>query len=458
VIESSNPSSRFAGAASKVILLERNCELSAFAEILDELGLATERCVTGLPDEDQLDGVVLVVATAQRLLESSPPHLSCWPPTIVVVQDTSKTLSAHLHRIGVPMILRQPVHPRALRLLLLHSIYRGPERRTRKRTPIGHPVRLGSGLFKSTATLLELSPAGARIEMARVPKLGTTLRVQLGKELTRGRPVRLNTKVMRRIEKPMDTDQGRPEIGLSILNGHEHVDTIQAILDRHTDGPSVWKTSSSRFDAACDSRHVSKNTTIEGAHVKQLLAGPVEDTTHEHDRMHGAGSEATASPVDLLERRKPTRIPYSKRIVALDREAARVLVACDLSPGGMRVVSNASVAVDDVLKIALHCGSQMEPLVVTARALRDDLENGLVLGFENLSEAQHEHLEKIIAESGTIRAAQTVDRAENNANDSLVVGEVLESRSISEVSDHEPETSEESTDPFRSFEADDGPA
>jgi hypothetical protein len=419
------------------------------------MGLPTERCVTGLPDEDQLDGVVLVVATAQRLLESSPPHLSCWPTTIVVVQDTSKTLSAHLHRIGVSMILRQPVHPHALRLLLLHSIYRGPERRTRKRTPIGHPVRVGSGLFKSTATLLELSPSGARIEMARMPKLGTALRVQLGKELTRGRPVRLRTKVMRRIEKTMDTDQGRPEIGLSILNGHEHVDTIEAILDRHTDGPSVWKTSDSGSGAACGSRCVSKNATIEGAHITRLIADSVEEATLEHDSMRGAASESTASPVDPSERRKQTRIPYSKRIVALNEEAARVLVGCDLSPGGMRVVSNTSVAIDDVLKVALHCGSQMEPLVVTARALRDDPENGLVLGFENLSDGQHEHLEKIIAESGTIRVAQTVDRAETNTNDSLVVGEVLESGSVSEVSDHESEAHEEPTDPLLSFEADD---
>lgn len=449
MIESSNPSSRSSGAANKVILLARDRELSAFGEILDELGLPIERCVTGLPDEDQLEGVVLVVATAQRLLESSPPHLSCWPPTIVVVQDSSKTLSAHLHRIGVSIILCQPVHPQALRLLLLHSIYRGPERRTRKRTPIGRPVRVGSGLFKHTATLLELSPSGARIEMARMPKLGTALRVQLGRELTLGRPINLNTKVMRHIEKPVDADQGRPEIGLSILNGYDHMNTIQKILDRHTDGPAIWNTYASRPDTHCVSGHGSKDVTIEGGHVAHLLA-----ETDARDSIQDASRESNVSSVAASERRTQARVPYSRRIVALDEQATRVLIGRDLSPGGMRVDCNDSIVIDDVLEVALHCGSQLEPLVVTVRALRDDPEDGLLLGFENLSEGQLEHLEKIIAESGTFRAPQTVDSAETNRNDSLVVGEVLETLAGTEARDHRPEADTEPPGPITKSEAD----
>jgi hypothetical protein len=443
VIESSSPSPSSSETASKVILLERNRELSTFAEILEELGLPTERCATGLPDEDQLDGVGLVVATAQRLLESAHPHLSSWPPTIVVVQDISKTLSAHLHRIGVSMILCQPVHPQALRLLLLHSIYRGPERRTRRRTPIGHPVRVGTGLFKSNATLLELSPSGARVEMARMPKLGKALRVQLGKELTLGRPIKLNTKVMRRIEKTENADRGRPEIGLSILNGYEHENTIHAILDRHADGPAVWKTSAANVDAKLDPRHASKIATIEGAHGICPVAATNERKTLGHENMEDA---ELGSPIDASERRAQTRIPYNRRIVALDEEAARVLVGYDLSPGGMRVVSNASIAVDDVLKVALHCGSQTEPLVVMARALRDDPDSGLVLGFESLAEGQREHLEKIIAGSGPIRSTQTADCAETGGNDSLFVGEVLESRPASETLDDRSANSAEPLD------------
>jgi hypothetical protein len=453
VVQSSNPSSRSSDAAGKVVLLARDRELSAFGEIIDELGLPIERCVTGLPDEEQFEDVVLVVATAQRLLESSPPHLSCWPPTIVVVQDTSKTLSAHLHRIGASTILRQPVHPQALRLLLLHSIYHGPERRTRQRTPIGHRVRVGSGLFKHTATLLELSPSGARIEIARTPKLGTALRVQLGRELTLGRPINLSTKVVRQIDKPVDADQGLPEIGLSILNASEHMNTIQAIIDRHSNGPAVWKTNGPKLDTRRGSAHDSRDVTIEGGHVARLLAEKFD-----RDGIQEESRESNASQLASSERRAQPRVPYSRRIVALDEEAARVLIGCDLSPGGMRVISNEGIVVGDVMKVALHCGNQLEPLVVMVRALRDDPKDGLVLGFENLSERQREHLEKIITESGTFRATQTVDSAETNQNDALVVGAVLESRSISEATDHRPETDTDPPDQITIPEADDNSA
>ena len=62
----------------------------------------------------------------------------------------------------------------------------------------------------------------------------------------------------------------------------------------------------------------------------------------------------------------------------------------------MRIAATPSVTVGDALRVALHSGTETEPLVVLANALRDDGEDGLVLSFDEMSESQRERLEGII--------------------------------------------------------------
>jgi hypothetical protein len=447
VSQSSNQTPSAFQGASQVILLERGGELADFARLLDELGLPFVRCAQGLPDAEQLESARLVLASAQRLVESAPPHLSRWPITLAVVKDTSKTLSAHLHRIGVSMILCPPVHPQALRLLILHSIYRGPERRNRQRTPIGHPIRVGSGLFRHKATLLELSPGGARIEIARMPKIGSTLQIKLAKELTGARPLRLNTRVVRRIEKSGRAAGAKPEIGLTLLDASANKKSIEAILKRFADGPATWKSAPARPPTPAPRQGIVAE--LPNRPPVPRASPPIEPILDEAlpidsdpEFMPASGpSETLAAPPeadDSSERRSETRIPYNRRVVALDEEAARVLVGHDLSAGGMRVDSNPAVAVGDMLRVALHCGTQMEPIVVVAKALRDDGDEGLVLGFENLSPTQREHLEKIIASSGPIRTPHAEDSTEGDRADSLVVGELLETVRAADAATQSP--------------------
>ena len=86
-------------AHSRAILLQRDRELSDFAALLTELEVPTLNCVSGLPAREEIATARLVIASAERLLESGPPHLSNWPRTFAVVQNPSRTLSAHLVRI-----------------------------------------------------------------------------------------------------------------------------------------------------------------------------------------------------------------------------------------------------------------------------------------------------------------------------------------------------------------------
>ena len=92
----------------------------------------------------------------------------------------------------------------------------------------------------------------------------------------------------------------------------------------------------------------------------------------------------------------------------------------------MRIAATSSVAVGDVLRVALHCGAQTEPLVVLARTLRDDGDDGLVLSFDELSESQRERLELIISEDVPVHTNSDDLEDASTMGEAIVVAEVIE--------------------------------
>jgi hypothetical protein len=127
------------------------------------------------------------------------------------------------------------------------------------------------------------------------------------------------------------------------------------------------------------------------------------------------------------DRRCDERIPYDERVVALDEEAARVLVGRDLSRGGMRIASTPLVQVGDILRVALHSGTGSEPLVVIAHALRDDGDEGIALGFESLSAPQQDRLADLLSGNLPLQATEAPsDDDDSDDDDPIVVAEMLE--------------------------------
>jgi hypothetical protein len=68
----------------------------------------------------------------------------------------------------------------------------------------------------------------------------------------------------------------------------------------------------------------------------------------------------------------------------------------------------------------------MTSLVLLSRAIRSNDDEGMVLAFENLDAAQREQLEKIIAFGGQIVETGDPYEAGFEAEDFLVIGELLE--------------------------------
>jgi hypothetical protein len=466
-------------AEDRVVLFQRNGELSEFADLLSDLAVSVEDCHGALPDPLALEGARLVVISGRRLLESGAPNLSLWPRTIAVIDDSSRTLVTHLSRAGVAMVIRRPIHPRTLRLLLLHEVYRGPERRKLKRILIGHPIRVGSGLFKAHATLLELSATGARIELANAPKIGSKIRILMGKDLTKGKPIKLQAKVVRAIRYSGGSSRTESEIGVALLDANRYANVIKKILDRFALGPAPWQPKGRNGDSSGEitaaslptpsslaakkdlplthsaselqpnapelktlppTRELPESTQTLDSNAKQAEADEISTPSPElqsppTEMAIGAVVTETIEvpPAELqaandsgnedTDRRRERRVPYERRIVALSEEAARVLVGRDLSRGGMRIAATSSIAVGDVLRVALHSGIQTEPIVVVARATRDDGDAGLVLSFDNLSDTQSSQLEKIIASSLPV---QTSIDDFNSSSHGVVVVETIE--------------------------------
>jgi hypothetical protein len=128
-----------------ITLLIHDGELEDVRNLLEELGVSfVER--DGAPtSEDGRTSWDLVIATPKRMLDFEVPESVPSPIRIAVLPDGARTLRNMLQRETVEFVVRRPVHPAALRLLILHALYRGPEKREVARVTIGAPIRFRIG-------------------------------------------------------------------------------------------------------------------------------------------------------------------------------------------------------------------------------------------------------------------------------------------------------------------------
>ena len=116
-------------AATPRSLLIHDGELADVRALLVSLQLPFTERLGAESAEDRGTRWDLVIASAKRILELQLPHASCPPTQIAILSHDARTLRSSLRRTGTTLIVRRPVHPAALRALVVHSLYRGPEKR-----------------------------------------------------------------------------------------------------------------------------------------------------------------------------------------------------------------------------------------------------------------------------------------------------------------------------------------
>jgi hypothetical protein len=154
-------------AHSPQVLLLDDGELDDVQQILDQQGVSYGRVRGGAIAPNTPPPTRLLVATPRRVEAVHLPDVSSpdgdGVVRIVVVNEDSPTLRARLREVGFDYLVRRPVHPEALRLLLMHCVYTGEERRSEPRVPVGFEVSFRTGLLPRRATLADLSTRGARL-------------------------------------------------------------------------------------------------------------------------------------------------------------------------------------------------------------------------------------------------------------------------------------------------------
>lgn len=368
----------------KILLLHDN-ELNDIRGLLSEFSIPfVER--NGDPTSvDARTEWGLIISSQKRIGSFEKAETTQQARRIAVIDNDSRTLRAMLKRLGVDFVVPRPVHTAALRLLILHCIYRGPERRNKVRVSVGAKIQVRSGLRWRDAVLADLSLHGARLVCEKSVRAGAKLKLHFPSETGNAKGFSLPARSLRTAPA---TDPGQGHIvavafqGLSPAQGQR----LRKVFETYQDGPA-------------------------------RLVGTAGQT-----QRTAAISEDSEQPA---ERRSSRRVEYDKHIVTVDDEATRVLLCRDISVGGMRVNPNETLVPGDGLLVAVHIRSRTEPLVVNARVARDDGENGLVLEFHDLSKESADYLTKMV---NLLPMLGVKSESGEDGETGLIISEIVERR------------------------------
>ncbi len=360
-----------------IILLLHDGELVDVRAMLDEIGATYVEWI-GSPDtsyeQTAWDAVISTDAQMMNLDIGSVGHT---PTRIAVLEKDSPTLRSALRRVGVDYMVGRPVHPAALRLLIQHVIYRGPEKRRSKRVSIGVPVHFRCRFRRKPAILADLSVTGCLLRSDYTAVENVNVTVFFPPELGDGKAFKVKGEVHR--SGAADTAGGSQSISIRFDQlSPASVARIQKAVERYTEGPAL---------------------------LEQLVADdlpPLEVAERPQPT-----PESRAEPEG--ERRHGDRVSFSRRVISLGSASAQVLIGRNLSPTGMLVHPHPNLRVGDDVRVALHARAGREPLVLSARVERGDAETGFGLAFQDVTEAATDYLAEMLGDLPSIEGPEADD-------------------------------------------------
>ena len=360
---------------SPAVLLLDDGELDDIQQMLDEMRIPYGRVRGGAIVRGTPPPADLLISTPRRIdAVRDAVSIGSDPVRIVVVDEDSPTLREQLRRIGFDYLVRRPVHPEALRLLLLHSLYKGDERRGEPRVAVGVEVSFRSGLLTRRATLADLSLRGCRL-LSRSPlDAGKRIKIQIPEALDAGDPFTVPGRILRVDEQPGPEGQYGAAILFERVND-ETREALEFILEDRATGPATLRRSGKdapKPEAPEPPGQETPSTArsrSKGLVEKPVLQGDAghlvsaEPSSPEPPHAPQSGSDAgTAASSEAEapeqpqqeERRRNRRGAYPQTVPAFGNRALRVLVGRDLSVGGMRIERLPGLEVGDRLHLAIY--------------------------------------------------------------------------------------------------------
>jgi len=373
-------------------LLLDDGELDDVQELLEDLGVAFGRVRGGAIVRNTPPPTRLLVSTPRRIdavrLPKQDSDEAKRLVRIVVVNEDSTTLRERLRQIGFDFLVRRPVHPEALRLLLMRALYTGQERRGEERVPMGIEVAFRTGLLPRRAMMVDLSSRGCRLLSSYALEPGRRVTVQVpdaaGESLTlHGHVIRIS------LDEHLGSDGPySAAVAFGELTPAES-ERLAAVLVARSIGPATLGRSPGDAALVPPEARAADLRRVELA--VDVRVAPEPASAHEIP----VSDESEADP-DAAERRRAPRGSYARRVPAFGDRAMRVLVARDLSLGGMRVERLGGLSLGDRLHLAIYGHAEEEPTLVWATASRDDGIEGIALVFDDVTPETARRLEKVL--------------------------------------------------------------
>ncbi|HXV37065.1 MAG TPA: PilZ domain-containing protein, partial [Myxococcota bacterium] len=186
--------------APSVLILDDG-ELDDIQLIVEDLAVDFARVRGGAIAPNTPQPKALLMATPRRISAVSEIASSSTggdaPVRVVVVDQDSKTLRDQLRQVGFDYLVRRPVHPEALRLLVMHSLYRGEEKRGEPRVAVGLEISFQTGEIPRRATLVDLSTGGCRLISSFELESGKRILVTLPESVGATESITLEGKILR---------------------------------------------------------------------------------------------------------------------------------------------------------------------------------------------------------------------------------------------------------------------
>jgi hypothetical protein len=406
------------------VLLLDDGELEDIQRILEELQVPVARIrggaiVSGTPAPRDL-----LISTPRRIDAVVPPNAAegSGPVRIVVVSEDSTGLRERLRRSGFDYLVRRPVHPEALRLMLVRSLYRGEEKRNEPRVAAGLDISYRTGLRSRRAILADLSTRGCRLVSRTPVDTGRRIRVNLPQAIETGDPIAVVGHVVRasREERP---GVGTVHVAAVLFDrvGDEARQALELLVEDLSRGPATLRRGAERIPVPPNQERGKPVSVRTGAAKASRAEARVPAPGESRASLAVEVSLQSEGEPGGKERRVQPRAAYELTVPAFGKRALRVLVGRDLSVGGMRIERLPALEVGDRLHLAVYGSPEEAPFLVWGTVTRDDGESGMGVVFDLLEPEIARRLERLVT---SLPAVESLRDGETEAM-GTVVSEIL---------------------------------
>jgi hypothetical protein len=319
------------------VLILDDGELDDVQRILEELEVEFGRVQGGAIAPNTPHPKSLLMATPRRISAVSAIDEASEgedpPVRVVVVDQDSKTLRDQLRQVGFDFLVRRPVHPEALRLLVMHSLYRGEEKRCEPRVAVGLEISFQTGEIPRRATLVDLSTGGCRLISSFELEVGKQVLVTLPESLGAAETITLEGRILRSSYDKRIGEEGMHSAAVQFENlssdlRHE----LEWIIEDKVGGPPVLNTTPQSAQDGAGANPLtphanSTDTAMSGEQQRPLRRTLLEKESpalKADPRSEGAAPRVTSNPTSdaaVEQEHSPISVPVDIKMARKEKPA-----------------------------------------------------------------------------------------------------------------------------------------